>query len=142
MTAVKRMTSKKDFLGIPLKDRNCEAELYEDCKTRKLLEECNCVPWEMPGYEVNNSFKASIKETSQGMEKCSPRGRDCIEEFATHSINCQTSCDGIYADGEQQKDENFQDMTKHLMEHYEIFKRKNVKHFRFNSTANSTMFGM
>ena len=59
-----------------------------------------------------------------------------------HSINCQTSCDGIYADGEQQKDENFQDMTKHLMEHYEIFKRKNVGHFRFNSAANANMFGM
>ena len=76
------------------------------------------------------------------MEKCSPRGRGCIEKFATHSIVCQTSCDGIYADGEQQKDENLEAITKHLMEHYEIFKRKNVKHFRFNSTANSTMFGM
>ena len=76
------------------------------------------------------------------MEKCSPRGRDCIEEFATHSFDCQTTCDGIYADGEQQKDENFEDMAKHLMEHYEISKRKKVKHFRFNSTANSTKFGM
>ena len=52
MTAVKRMTAKKDFLKMPLKDRNCEVELYEDCRTSQLLEECNCVPWEMPGFQV------------------------------------------------------------------------------------------
>ena len=72
MTAVKRMTSKKDFLGMPLKDRNCEAELYEDCKTRKLLEKCNCVPWEMPGYEVNKFFKTTVTDLS-GFGKVQPQ---------------------------------------------------------------------
>ena len=76
------------------------------------------------------------------MEKCSAKGRDCIENLTTHSFDCQTTCDGIYADGEQQKDETLQDMIKLLKEKYEIFKRNNIKHFRFNSTANSTMFGM
>ena len=52
MTVVKRMTAKKDFLKMSLKDRNCEVELYEDCRTRKLLEECKCVPWEVPGFQV------------------------------------------------------------------------------------------
>ena len=52
MTDVKRMTAKEDFLKMPLKDRNCEVELYEDCRTRKLLEECNCVPWEMANFLV------------------------------------------------------------------------------------------
>ena len=52
MTVVKRMTAKKDFLKMPLKERKCKVELYEDCRTRKLLEECNCVPWEVPGYQV------------------------------------------------------------------------------------------
>ena len=52
MTAVKRMTAKKDFLKMSFKDRNCEVELYEDCRTRKLLEECNCIPWEAPGFQV------------------------------------------------------------------------------------------
>ena len=52
MTDVKKMTSKNDFLNLPLKDRNCKVESYEDCKTRKLLEECRCVPWDVPGYEV------------------------------------------------------------------------------------------
>ena len=52
MTDVKRMTAKKDFLKMPLQDRNCEVELYEDCRTRKLFEECKCVPWEVPGFQV------------------------------------------------------------------------------------------
>ena len=49
MTDVKRMTAKEDFLTMPLKDRNCEVELYEDCRTIKLFEHCNCVPWEIYG---------------------------------------------------------------------------------------------
>ena len=52
MTAVKRMSSKDAFLEMPLEQRNCEVELYEDCRTRKLLGKCNCVPWELPGYQV------------------------------------------------------------------------------------------
>ena len=52
MTSVKRMTSKKGFLRMDPKIRNCNIELHEDCRTRKLLEKCRCIPWEMPGYEV------------------------------------------------------------------------------------------
>ena len=52
MSVVKRMTAKEDFLKMPLNERNCEVELYEDCRTRKLLGECNCVPLEMPGFQV------------------------------------------------------------------------------------------
>ena len=52
MSVVKRMTAKEDFLEMSLKDRNCEVEMYEDCRTRKLLEHCNCVPWEMNSFQV------------------------------------------------------------------------------------------
>ena len=54
MTDVKRMTTKEDFLKMELKDRKCEVELYEDCRTRKLFEKCNCVPWELhkQGFQV------------------------------------------------------------------------------------------
>ena len=52
MSVIKRMTANEDFLKMPLEDRQCEVELYEDRRTRKLLEECKCVPWEMPGYQV------------------------------------------------------------------------------------------
>ena len=57
ITDVKKMTSKKDFLDMPLKDRKCNIELFEDCRTRKLLEECNCVPWELPTFEVRTLKK-------------------------------------------------------------------------------------
>ena len=52
MTDVKRVTSKEDFLKLPIKDRKCNVESYEDCRTRILLEECNCVPWDLPGFQV------------------------------------------------------------------------------------------
>ena len=55
MTAVKRMRSKNSFLEMPLAQRKCEVELYEDCRTRKLLGECNCRPWELPHYQVETS---------------------------------------------------------------------------------------
>ena len=64
MTDVKKMTSKKDFLNLPLKDRNCKVESYEDCRTRKLLEECNCVPWDVPGFEVRTSKKGTLQNVS------------------------------------------------------------------------------
>ena len=34
------------------KDRQCDIELYENCRTRELVKHCNCVPWEVAGFEV------------------------------------------------------------------------------------------
>ena len=56
MTDVKRMTAKDDFLKMPLNERNCEIELYEDCRTRKLMDECSCAPWEISGYQVGTQL--------------------------------------------------------------------------------------
>ena len=52
MIGVKKMTAKEDFFKLPLKERGCEADLYEDCRTKELVIECNCVPWELPGFQV------------------------------------------------------------------------------------------
>ena len=52
MTLVKKMTAKSDFLQMPLEERGCNVDLYEDCRTKKLVKECNCVPWELPGFQV------------------------------------------------------------------------------------------
>ena len=52
MSAVKRMTAKEDFLNMELTDRNCNIELFEVCRAKMLLEECNCVPWEMSVFQV------------------------------------------------------------------------------------------
>ena len=65
MTDVKRMTAKEDFLKMPLKDRNCEVELYEDCRTRKLLEKCNCVPWELSWSQVHTYSLIDQRNTSE-----------------------------------------------------------------------------
>merc|ERR1719264_1397666 len=86
MTAVKRMRATDAFLEMPLAQRNCEVHLYEECRTKKLLGECNCVPWELPGYQELNI--------------CSPEGRDCIENKSTSTFNCSVACEGIYADVE------------------------------------------
>ena len=53
LSDVKRMSAKKGFLSMPSKDRNCEVELNEDCRTRKLLKECNCIPWELADMQVS-----------------------------------------------------------------------------------------
>ena len=60
LTDVKRMKASNDFLKMPLKNRKCEVELYEDCRTRNLLEECNCVPWEVPGFQVDILFYSKV----------------------------------------------------------------------------------
>ena len=73
MTAVKRMTAKEDFLKMPLKDRNCEVELNEDCRTRKLLEECDCVPWEVPGYKVKIFEQSRADYLSAGLKGVQPK---------------------------------------------------------------------
>ena len=57
MTDVKRMSAKDAFLKMPLKERNCKVELYENCRARKLLEACKCVPWEVPAYQVSLVLK-------------------------------------------------------------------------------------
>ena len=56
MTVVKRMTAKDDFVTMPLMNKKCEVESYEDCRTRRLLNECNCVPWELSGFQVMYLF--------------------------------------------------------------------------------------
>ena len=55
------MTTKKDFLGMDFRDRNCVTEPYEECKAKELIEECGCIPWEMPGFEVGIYQNQDIK---------------------------------------------------------------------------------
>ena len=57
MTDVKKMTTKEDFFKLPLKERGCEVDLYEDCRTASLVKECNCIPWELPGFQVRDTLK-------------------------------------------------------------------------------------
>ena len=137
------------------------------------------------------------------MVKCSPRGRDCIEQNIARTFNCSVNCEGIYADvqwandpikeGEEPEEEtetyhwekedidsvfveggvNIQllkamlksldkktmllkknednrhkrrenldtEKIKKLISEYRKFKMKNVKHFRFDENAISSVFG-
>ena len=34
----------------------------------------------------------------QDMEKCNPKGRDCIEKNSAQTFNCSATCEGVYAD--------------------------------------------
>ena len=52
MSVVKKMTAKSAFLKMPLKDRNCQVELFEECRTKALLAECQCIPLEFLSIEV------------------------------------------------------------------------------------------
>ena len=149
MSVVKKMTAKNDFLKMPLKDRQCEVESYEDCRTRKLLEECKCVPWEQPGHQVKTTNADEICNKNyflQDLEKCSPTGRDCIERNSAETFNCSVNCKGFYADvqwveertaDEGRKRDEEMDKQKYLtlLSEYKDFKRSIVQHYSFNGVA-------
>ena len=42
--------------------------------------------------------KLLVIKSSQDMKKCSPHGRDCIENKSTSTFDCSVACEGIYAD--------------------------------------------
>ena len=96
---------------------------------------------------------------------CDQSGRDCIEEAIGDSLNCSFSCEGLYADvqwsgaadrveSEEEKewrrligrmDRDEEEMNKKkvlaLVEQYNRFKRRNIRHFRFSSEENEGIFG-
>ena len=80
------------------------------------------------------------------MDVCDEKGRDCIERSSTNTYNCSTTCVGIYADV-QQEDVGLKggaadsEQYKILVAEYRKFKENNVKHFKFNLSANSKEFG-
>ena len=97
----------------------------------------------------------------QERNKCTPYGRDCIEQNFLRTFGCNVTCEGIYADvqwtdealGEKScnkpskrtKNRNGKDMGTmkmlKLISEYKEFKRNAVQHFRFNSTSRSQSFG-
>ena len=97
---------------------------------------------------------------------CGPTGRDCIEEAIGHDFNCSVNCEGIYADvnwfasidGEETKKEEEEWMALNgkmekgresvnkkkileLVREYNAFKKKSVKHFRFNAKETTQSYG-
>ena len=93
----------------------------------------------------------------QAVQKCGPEGRDCIERHSSLDFNCSVTCEGIFADTNhfavdktegkmrgsfgQNEAELDEKKFKKLVSEYKNFKKKNFRHFRFNSAANLTQFG-
>ena len=81
----------------------------------------------------------------QGMQKCGPKGRDCIENKSAQTFNCSLTCDGMCADinwkDGKMKDEKDKEKYTMLDSEYQNFKKENVKHFRFSSAAYWSNFG-
>ena len=57
MSAVKQMTAKSAFLKMPMEDRKCQVEPFEECKTKALLTECRCTPLEMSKIMVRKNCR-------------------------------------------------------------------------------------
>ena len=134
MTVVKRMTPTGDFLQMSAKDRNCDVEAYENCRTRKLLKKC--------------------KSLVDGGNCSSEIYQDCLETYATEIFNCSVACKGIYADvewsdekviGEKAKNENGEELDRakllKLIEEYQEHKKQYVRNFKFTANPDSSAFG-
>ena len=77
-------------------------------------------------------------------------GRDCIQRNSNRVFNCNTTCNGIYADVEKiekllkdnktGKDANTKKFQR-LIEEYRTLKKNYVQHFRLSSASNKTVFG-
>ena len=125
MTAVKRMMPTSDFLKMSLKDRNCEVEEYEDCRTRNLLKECH----------------SHVKETKQRSSF-----QDCLNKSASKTFKCSEACYGIHADVSWNDEEVLEDVKKtgngvelnrdkllQIIHEYREEKAKFVKNFVFKA---------
>ena len=55
MSVVKKMTAKSAFLKMPMKDRNCQVEPFEECRTNALLKWCKCAPLEILAHKVSQN---------------------------------------------------------------------------------------
>ena len=97
---------------------------------------------------------------------CDPKGRSCIERWASQSFNCSVSCNGIVVDIEWEEDDILtgeggstntkekmngkgkgkgdvlnRNMFARLVEEYIAFKRNRVQHFRYDAEAKYTNYG-
>ena len=134
MTVVKRMTPTSDFLRMSPKERNCEVEQYEDCRTRNLLKKCKSL------VDRRNCSNKTYQ--------------DCLETNAAETFNCSVSCQGIYADvewsdekviEEKVKKENGEELDRakllKLLEEYQENKKQYVRNFKFTANPDSSTFG-
>ena len=52
LDSVKNVKGTEAFLDMKESERACNHEKAEECKNRKMLEKCKCVPWELKSIQV------------------------------------------------------------------------------------------
>ena len=161
MTDVKRMTATTAFLDMSREDRKCDIERFQDCRTRRLLEACQCVPGELEDYFVAHKQKYGRLST---LKRCDPNGRDCIESKHQEKFNCSVSCEGLYADKHREDKVNLRPCEKtsdsseklretsdgegrtskqliRMVKEYKRFKKTLVQIFDFNPSDAQAKYG-
>ena len=68
MTSVKMMKASSAFLICRMKaaECGCKVEVFQDCRIRRLLEACSCVPWEVQESFGRNKYFSDLKRISMG----------------------------------------------------------------------------
>ena len=162
MITVKRMTATPAFLDMYREDRKCDIERFQDCRTRNLLNACNCIPGELQEYLETQKHKYGGLST---LRRCDPRGRECIESKSQEKFNCSVSCEGLYIGGDHQESKvnpwaceeakkNPEKLCetsdgdartyKHLLrmvKEYKTFKKNKIQSFDFNSSQEEAQYG-
>ena len=84
---------------------------------------------------------------------CSPEGRSCIQEKSIFSFNCSVSCEGIYADVDEEENieqelmehggqgQKAKDKISRLVKEYNLYKKIRLPNFSFNPEKVSTFYG-
>ena len=73
----------------------------------------------------------------QAGKSCSAEERNCIEAKSSLDFNCSVTCKGVYADVEWDEEVEKENKEKilRLTTEYKKFKKRNIQHFRFNSSS-------
>ena len=157
MISVKRMTGTPDFLGMSHEERKCDIERFQDCRTRMLLEACDCVPGQLEEYF--GTHKQTYGKLAN-LKRCDPRGRDCFESKSQDMFNCSVSCEGVHADVQHEENKvnlmteenhemssekqngagNFENLLR-MVKEYKTFKKSLVTSFDFDPSALQAHFG-
>ena len=103
MNTLKKMTGTKSFKQLPHHQKRCMVHNREECQTQKYLEkvqtECKCIPWVFQNNQVQNEIQNKVPSLiCQEFAICEPEKERCVANQILKDKSCLVSCDGLYAD--------------------------------------------
>ena len=108
MKYLKYMKGTESFKAMPEKQKRCQVEDFEQCRTRVFLrgvmERCHCQPWTLTWNKStkvnldNNKKYSNLKCLFQEHPYCTPVDEACITQILSERGQCMVSCTGLYAD--------------------------------------------